>query len=147
LPRRIERQQRLQPHQAVDDQETADMEQQHGDRIGQPMLLALFVDAADPIKRRFNRPQHRRHERALAAKDARHVPAERLYQRDHDRAVEKDLDPADECHGKAFQYFRAASSRLTSTTSSAALATNASTIAASMVMAASEPLRPQQRVG
>ena len=47
---RVERQQRLQPHQPVDDEEAADMEQQHRDRIGQPMLLALLIDAADPVE-------------------------------------------------------------------------------------------------
>jgi len=42
------------------------MEQQHRDRIGQPMLLALFVDAADPVQPGLDRPQHRREECALA---------------------------------------------------------------------------------
>ena len=64
LPGRVERQQRLQPHQAVDDEEAADMEQQHRDRIGQPMLLAPLVDAADPVQPRLDRPQHRRQEGA-----------------------------------------------------------------------------------
>ena len=98
LIRRIERQQRLQPHQAVDDEEAADMEQQHGHRIGQPMLLALLVDAADPVQPALDRPQHRRHERAFAIEDARHVPAERFDQRDHNGAVQKNLNPADDGH-------------------------------------------------
>src|SRR5216684_2587772 len=38
----------------------------------------------------------------FAVENARHVPAERLYERDHDRAVEQDLDPADDCHCRAF---------------------------------------------
>ena len=100
---RIERQHGLQAHQRVEDEEAADVEQQHGDRIGQPMLLALLVDAAEPVERGFDRPQHRRQERALAVEDARHVPAERLHQRDDDRAVEDDLNPADERHGDASQ--------------------------------------------
>jgi len=36
----IERQEGLKAHHAVDDQEAADMKQQHRDRVGQPMLLA-----------------------------------------------------------------------------------------------------------
>ena len=74
----------------------ADMEQQHGDRVGQPVLLALFVDAARPVERRLDRPQHRRKKRALAVEHPRHVPAERLHQRDDDRAIKNDLNPADE---------------------------------------------------
>ena len=86
---------RLQPHQRIEDEEAADMEEQHGDRVGQPMLLALLVDAADAVENRLNRPQNRRQECALAVEDARHVPAERPHQRDDDRAIEQDLDPAD----------------------------------------------------
>jgi hypothetical protein len=56
----------------------ADVKQQHRDRIGQPMLLALLVDAADPVKPGLDRPQDRRKERALAIEDARHIPAERF---------------------------------------------------------------------
>ena len=74
---RIERQHGLQAHQRIEDEKAADVEEQHGDRVGQPMLLALLVDAADPVERRFDRPQHRRQERALAVEDARHVAAER----------------------------------------------------------------------
>ena len=84
----------------IDDEEAADMEQQHGDRIGQPMLLALLVDAADPVDPGLDRPQHRRQEGALAVEDARHVPAERLGQRDDDGAVQNDLNPADGGHGR-----------------------------------------------
>ena len=59
----IERQNRLEAHQGIEepvkDEEAANMEEQHGDRICQPMLFAFLVDAAGPIERRFHRPQHR----------------------------------------------------------------------------------------
>ena len=89
MPGRIERQDALQAQQDVEDEEAADMEEQHGDRVGQPVLLALLVDAAGPVERRLDGPQDRRQERALAVEDARHVPAERLHQRDDDRAIER----------------------------------------------------------
>ena len=76
------------------------MKQQHGDRIGQPMLLAPLVDAADPVEPGLDRPQDRREECALAIEDARHVPAERFDQRDDDRAVQNDLKPANDGHGR-----------------------------------------------
>ncbi len=103
---RIERQHRLQSHQGVEDQESADVEEQHGHRVGDPVLLAPFIDAAHPIKRRFDRPQDRRKERALAVEHARHVAAERNHQRGDDRAVEQNLNPADDGHGR--RPFRAA---------------------------------------
>ena len=75
------------------------MEQEHGDGVSEPMLFALFVDAARPIERRLDRSQDRRQECALAVKHAGHVPAERFHQRDDDRAIKNDLNPADEGHG------------------------------------------------
>ena len=72
------------------------MEQQHGDRIGQPVLLTRFVDAGEPVKRDFDRPQDRRQKRPFAVEHPRHEPAERLHQRDDDGAIERDLNPADE---------------------------------------------------
>ncbi|OIQ70523.1 hypothetical protein GALL_478620 [mine drainage metagenome] len=100
LLRRIERQHRLQPHHRIKDEEAAGMKEQHGDRVGQPVLLALLVDTADPVKREFDRPKDRGQERALAIEHARHVPAERLGQCDDDRAEKKNLDPADGGHGR-----------------------------------------------
>ena len=61
---------------------------------------APLVDAADPVHADLDRPQHRRQECALAAEDAGHVPAERFDQRDDDRAVQNDLNPADGGHGR-----------------------------------------------
>ena len=113
---RIERQHALQAQQRVEDEEAADVEEQHGDRVGEPMLLALLVDAADAVERGLDRAQHRRQEGALAVEDARHVAAERLHQRDDDGAVEQDLNPADEGHGgrassEPLRIFRAAAGR------------------------------------
>ncbi|MGY3120787.1 hypothetical protein ACVWXQ_004724 [Bradyrhizobium sp. S3.14.4] len=99
LPGRVERQHRLKPHHAVDDQEAADMKQQHRDRVGQPMLLAPLFDARKPINAGLDRPQHRRQERPLAVEHSRHVPAERFCQRDDNRAKENDLEPTDHSHG------------------------------------------------
>jgi hypothetical protein len=76
------------------------MEQQHGDRVGQPVLLALLVDAADPVKAGLDRPQDRGQEGALAVEHARHVVAERFDQRDDDGAVQNDLNPANGGHGR-----------------------------------------------
>ena len=56
---RIERQHRLEAHQRVEDEKAADVEEQHGDRVGEPMLLALLVDAAEPVERGLDRPQDR----------------------------------------------------------------------------------------
>ena len=58
------------------------------------MLLALGINTTQHVEAGFDRHQHRAEERALTVEDARHVAAERLHQRDDDRAIEKDLDPA-----------------------------------------------------
>jgi hypothetical protein len=98
LLRRVERQHGLQPHHRIQDEEAADMKQQHGNRVGQPMLLASLVDAADPVEPALDRPQDRRKERTLAVEDARHVPAKRLRQCGDDRTEKKNLNPTDGSH-------------------------------------------------
>ena len=67
---RIERQEALQAQQAVEDQKAGDMKEQHGDGVGEPVLLPLLVDAAEPIEAGLDRPQDRRQERPLAVEDA-----------------------------------------------------------------------------
>ena len=104
---RIERQEALQAQQAVEDQKAADMEEQHGDRVGQPILLPRLVDAAEAIEAGLDRAQHRRQKGALAVEDSRHVPAERLHQCDNDRAIDRDLNPAIDCHGTPLRTSRA----------------------------------------
>jgi hypothetical protein len=103
LPRRIERQHALQAHQRVEDDEAARVEQQHGDGVGEPMLLAGSVDARGTIEHRLDRTQQPGQERPLAGEHARHVAAERRCQHDDDRAEQQDLEPADECHDTAPQ--------------------------------------------
>ena len=97
--RRVERQRALQPHQGIKDQEPADVKEQHADRIHEPALLALLVDAAGPIDRPLDWPQHQRQPSALAIEHMRHVGAEGLHQRNHDDAKKQDLNPADDGHG------------------------------------------------
>src|SRR6188472_3486997 len=75
------------------------MKEQHAEGVVDPALLARLVDPAEPIKAHFHWPQNGREKRALAVEDARHVPAERLYQRDDDRAVDRDMNPAIKRHG------------------------------------------------
>jgi hypothetical protein len=64
------------------------------------MLLASLVDAGDPVKAALDGAQHRREEGGFAVEHARHVPAERLYERDNDGAVQKNLNPANGGHGR-----------------------------------------------
>ena len=100
LARRVERKYGLQAHHRIKDDEAADVKEQHGERIGDPMLFALFVDPADPVDRDLDRPKQRRQQRPLALEHARHVPAKRFGQRDDDGAKQKNLDPSDGGHGR-----------------------------------------------
>ena len=102
LPCRIERQPSLKAQQRVEQHKAAGMEQQHADRVSDRVLLAALVDAGDLVDRGFNGPQDRRQQRALAAKYARHVAAERRCQRDDDQAEEQDLNPSDDSHDRRF---------------------------------------------
>ena len=79
---------------------SADVEEQHGNRVGEPVLLALFVDAAEPVEPRLDRTQDRREECALAVEHARHVAAERHHERDDDGAEQQNLNPADDGHDR-----------------------------------------------
>ena len=64
------------------------------------MLLAPVVDAANPVKTCFDGSQDRREEGALAVEDTRHIAAERHHESDNDGAVEQNLNPADDGHGR-----------------------------------------------
>ena len=100
LPGRIERQARLHAHQYVKNEKAADVEQQHADRIGHGMLLMPLVDAGDLVNHRLDRPQDRRQEGTFAVEHARHIGAENGRDRDDDRAIEQNLDPADDGHDR-----------------------------------------------
>jgi hypothetical protein len=108
---RIERQHRLGAHQNVEEEKSTDVEEEHGDRVGQPMLLVLVVNAAKPIQNDFHRSKHWRKQRALAVEDARHVAAERHHQRGNDCAKQDDLKPAGKRHDAPLRTARAEAER------------------------------------
>ena len=95
---RIERQARLEAHQRIENEKSADMEKQHADRVGQPPLLAFLVDTCRAVEDQLDRPQNRGQKRALAVEDARHIGAEHRGDRHDDRAIKKNLNPADNRH-------------------------------------------------
>jgi hypothetical protein len=64
------------------------------------MLLAALVDASNLVDRDFDRAQDQRKKRALAAEHAGHIGAEQRRNGDDDRAIEQNLDPADDGHGR-----------------------------------------------
>ena len=79
------------------------MEEQHGDRVAEEILLALCVNTAHPVQRDLDWLQNRRQESTLAGKHARHVGAKHRRDSHDDGAVEQDLNPADGGHGPPFQ--------------------------------------------
>ena len=98
---RVEGQSRLQAHQHIKNEKSADVEQQHADRVCHRMLFMPLVDAGSPVDHGFDRPQERRKKGAFAAEHARHIGAERRHDSNDDRAIEQNLDPADNGHGRA----------------------------------------------
>jgi hypothetical protein len=99
LSGRVERQAGLQPHQHIKQDKTAGIEQQHGNRIGQPVLFTRLLDPTDAVEDGFDRLQDWREECPLTVEHARDVAAERPGQRDDDRAIEQDLHPTNQGHG------------------------------------------------
>ena len=77
------------------------MEDQHGDRVGEPVLLLVLVNAGQGIEPSLEGAKDRREERRLAVEDPGHVPAEGLHEREHEQGKDKDLDPAVEGHDGA----------------------------------------------
>ena len=68
--RRVQRQKALEAHERVDTQEAGRVEQQHGDRVGDPSLLARLVDAGNAVEAALDRPENRREKRPLALEHA-----------------------------------------------------------------------------
>ena len=66
----IERQHGLQPQDRVEQQEARRLEDQHGDRVGQPGLLLRRVDAGEAIQAALDRAEHGGEQGALALDDA-----------------------------------------------------------------------------
>ncbi len=100
LARGVERQSGLQAHQDIENEKAAEMEQQHADGINEPALFAPLVDAGEFVDGDFNGPQERRKKVAFAVEDARHEAAEHRRDRDDDRAIEQNLNPADDGHDR-----------------------------------------------
>ena len=76
------------------------MKQQHADRVGKPTLFTFLLDTCCSVESQFDRSQHRRQKSAFTVEDTRHVTAEHGRDGYDDRAIEKDLSPADESHGR-----------------------------------------------
>ncbi len=76
------------------------MEQQHADRVGDCVLLAPLIDAGNLVDRDFDRSQQRREKRALAGEHMSHVAAEERRRGDNDGAINQNLHPAEDGHGR-----------------------------------------------
>jgi hypothetical protein len=75
------------------------MKYQHADCVGDRVLLLVLIDAGDLVDRKLHGAQDWPQECALAAEHARHIGAEHRRDRDNDRAVQQNLNPADGGHG------------------------------------------------
>ena len=64
------------------------------------MLLARLIDPGDPVETDFNRSENGSQERPLTLKDSRHETAEGNDEGGEDREIDRDLNPAVECHGE-----------------------------------------------
>ncbi len=100
-PLRVERQVGLQAQDGVERNEARGGKGQHGQRIGQPALLALRVHAGQRVETALQRPENGREEGAFALEDMRHVKAERPRGERDEAENQRDLQPAGQGHGSA----------------------------------------------
>ena len=84
----------MERQERIEDQKSSDMEEQHRDRVGEPMLFLVLADARKRIHAAFYRPQNRGQKGALADKHPRHVTTERLHKRSYDQDEDQDLQPS-----------------------------------------------------
>ena len=96
---RVQRQVRLEPLDAVRDEHAERAEHEKRDRVLDPRLLALRVDAHPAVAEAFGRTEHFRKRLLVALEHAVHENAERLRQRRDEQREDDDLDPSDEGHG------------------------------------------------
>ncbi len=97
---RIQRQHVLQALQGVKGQEAGDGEENHRDRIAQPILLPRRVDARQAVKPAFNRANDRRQKRPVAREHSGDESAERHGARHNKGKRQCNLGPAGKCHLK-----------------------------------------------
>ena len=101
---RIERQHVLKSLQRIKRSEADDREGDHRDRIDEPALFARLVDAGEAIKAALDWAQHRRQKVVFACVDVRYQAAQGDGGCDHEREDNRNLRPADECHGFTFKF-------------------------------------------
>ena len=89
-------------------------EQQHCDGVLRPAHLVRFVHACQAIQQALDGPQHRIHERLLAAEHARHVHAHRLRDRQQQNQIQTNLKPSVRRHVQNLSGHKSAASRYTS---------------------------------
>jgi hypothetical protein len=94
----IQRKDVLDPFDEICEKQTYGAEDEHGDRVLRPVVLFLFVDAAEAINEPLDRTQQRIEERPLAAKDALHVEAGRLRHGENQQKIDGDLQQLERRH-------------------------------------------------
>ncbi len=99
---RIEGKDRLQALQGVKGEEARQTEGEHGEAVALPVLLLIFLDAAQRIDCPLEGPQWKRQKSALAFEDAGHIIAERLHEEDDHRAKKRDLNKTIDGHEHHF---------------------------------------------
>ncbi|CUX48836.1 hypothetical protein AGR3A_Lc130150 [Agrobacterium tomkonis CFBP 6623] len=95
---RIIRQHGLKTHQRIKQDKTEKVEEQHGKRIGRPVLLFALACSGKGIEAALDRHKNRRKQGAFTTKNTRHIEAERLHQRKNDPAKQQNLKPSIEGH-------------------------------------------------
>ena len=100
---RVQRQDVLQPLQRVEREEAGDGENDHRDRVAEPVLLARRIDAGEAVEAAFDRPQNRGQESPFAREHPGDERAERHGARHDQGERQRDLQPAGKRHREALE--------------------------------------------
>jgi hypothetical protein len=95
---RIERQISLQAQQRVGEQRADDAEHQHGEGVGCPLHVLVFIDAEELVEESLDRPQNRCQKGALALEDPGHVGSQRLGKEQEHAEEQRHLQYPIRCH-------------------------------------------------
>ena len=112
---RVQWQPLLDAQQHIAKQDANQAEGEHAPGVAGPVLLAVFVDAAELVQAHFERPKHAVQESALSGEHFRHVGAQRLGERQQDEEEQRDLQNSVSGHAILFKTLRDVAGRRTGT--------------------------------
>jgi hypothetical protein len=97
---RIQRQERLKSLESIQQQQSCEVEDQHGDGVALPVHLLIRPDAGEPVDEALHRPEDAIQAERPAFVHTRHVGPQRLGEGEEDHDVQDELEHTVRGHEK-----------------------------------------------